>query len=232
MGAPLRFDLHLRLETTPASTSSPTVHSMTVQTTSAPHLYVLGEVEVAGPVKIGITRSRRPGLNTGNWRELEVLHEHPVDGTLLRWTEYLIHRRLQHRHVRGEWFCVRDLAVDDWPRFLDAVIAGDGTVDVFDFRLAANGHALDRVEQTDGPKRNFAAFCTTCGEVDGVGPGRAMPTVIRHFALTHLCLPAGSSRVVDLRPEMDRRRHGNLTRVQREGSTLGAPPCAGSSCGH
>ena len=125
---------------------------MTAQLTSTPHLYVVGEVDVAGPVKIGITRSSRPGLNTGNWRELEVLNEHPVDEALLRWTEYLIHRRLHHRHVRGEWFFVRDLAMDDWPRFLDAVIAGDGTVDVFDFKLAANGHSLDRVEQTDGPK--------------------------------------------------------------------------------
>lgn len=205
---------------------------MTVQKSSAPHLYVLGEVDVDGPVKIGITRSHRAGLNTGNWRELEVLHRHPVDATLLRWTEYLIHRRLQHRHVRGEWFCVRDLAANDWPRFLDAVIADDGTVDVFNFELAANGHALDRVEQPDGPIRNFTVFCTLCGKVDGVGPGRAMPTAIRHFALTHLNLSADGDAVADLRPEMDRRLHGNLTRVQREESKRGAPPCSGSHCGH
>lgn len=60
-----------------------------------------------------------PGMSRGNWRVLRVLHRMPIDFQDLRWTEWLIHRRLWSRHVSGEWFRVRDLLLgDDWQRFL------------------------------------------------------------------------------------------------------------------
>src|SRR6516225_2763885 len=65
-----------------------------------PHIYVIGEVEAPkGPVKIGLnslggSRTGRPGLSTGNWRQLEVLHRKPMAFKDLRWTEWIIHTHL------------------------------------------------------------------------------------------------------------------------------------------
>ena len=94
-----------------------------------PHIYVLEEAEVPdGPVKIGmhdgpLCETGAPGLSRGNWRTLHVVHRMPLDLEDLRWSEWLIHRRLWNRHVSGEWFRVRDLVrADDWQRFLQGVL--------------------------------------------------------------------------------------------------------------
>jgi hypothetical protein len=170
------------------------------------HLYVLGEVEEpAGPVKIGMHESSRRGtgaaeMSRGNWRTLTVLHRKPVDLRVLRWSEWLIHRRLWSRHRRGEWFAVRDLVIDDdWERFLTDVL--DNRIDeLADWRLHVAAHELVRVERVGkrGDRRQFSAVCS-CGFVSHGQPGMAFSNVQVKFARDHLNLSATDSAVRQLR---------------------------------
>ncbi len=89
-----------------------------------------------GPVKIGLnagsdSASGRAGLGTGNWRELEVLCRRRFELRALRWSEWLVHRRLRPYQKRGEWFAVRHLVFDnDWCGFFDGVL--DGSIEGLD----------------------------------------------------------------------------------------------------
>lgn len=80
------------------------------------HIYVLGEAEhPKGPVKIGLHYGAskglvRPGLQTGNWRTLEVIGNWALPAPAARWHEYVIHHNLaDHRVGSTEWFKVRQL---------------------------------------------------------------------------------------------------------------------------
>lgn len=168
-------------------------------------LYVIGEENVpTGPVKIGMTfdsggKIGRGGLNTGNWRELVVVHRSPIEPTRVRWREWLIHHRLRNRHVRGEWFRVRDLAGDDWPTFLDAVFAGTGG-EIYPQPLGVPGHEIVDVRQPSAPHRHFLIDCS-CGEqIDGCA-GRSLPSALVTFATGHLALSRSHDLVRQLRIE-------------------------------
>ena len=76
-------------------------------------IYLIGENPTSGAVKIGWTAtmagvmSRLRAMQTGNSRELVLLHTFP--GSMIE--ERAIHRYFRKLHVRGEWFRldVRDL---------------------------------------------------------------------------------------------------------------------------
>ena len=73
---------------------------------SPSNVYVIGEA-TSGLVKIGAandSRDRLQGLQTGNPRELRLLHEEPGVGPL----ERTLHERFAGRHLRGEWFDFTD----------------------------------------------------------------------------------------------------------------------------
>jgi hypothetical protein len=171
-----------------------------------PHIYVLGEVEEpAGPVKIGMhdgssSASGAPGLSRGNWRELTVLHRMPLELQDLRWSEWLIHRRLWSRHVRGEWFEIRDLVpAGDWQRFLQDVL--EARFEVPDtWQLGVPGHELVRMKRVGarGDRRQFEAICS-CGFIGRGEPGTGLSTVLISFACNHLSLDPMDPQVLRLK---------------------------------
>lgn len=187
---------------------------------ASPHLYVLAEVGVDGPVKIGLSAgsgstSGRAGLGTGNWREVEVLCRRRLDLAALRWSEWIIHRRLRPHHERGEWFWVRHLVVDDdWCGFLDGVLTNsiDG---LEDWKLSAdNGCELGHMTALSPGRRHFAAHCS-CGAAPVEGQlGEALPTVQARFAIEHLGLSPSDPQVTSLKLQVDR-MVGGQRRVKR-----------------
>lgn len=174
-----------------------------------PHIYVLGELEEPnGPVKIGMhdgsaSSTGAPGMSRGNWRTLVVLHRMPVPFEDLRWHEWLIHRRLWSRHVRGEWFRAREFVTDDdWQRFLSGVV--EGLMDGLDeWQLGSEGHVLLRVKRAGDRKspRQFDVHCS-CGYTLRSEPGTALSTAQRAFALQHLALPPANPDVLNLRRQI------------------------------
>jgi hypothetical protein len=180
------------------------------------HLYVVGEKGEHDcgmrPVKIGIhdgpaSGSGAPGISRGNWRELEVLHRMVVPLEDLRWNEWLIHRRLWNRHVRGEWFDVRDLVRrDDWGAFLEGVLAGS-VPGIDPWRLGSDGHELERVRRITSRKerRRFAAVCT-CGATVSGPEGSALSTAQIRFAIDHLGLSPKHPDVLSLKKQVHQRK--------------------------
>ena len=180
------------------------------------------------PVKIGLnsgsdSATGRPGLSSGNWRELEVLCRYRIDLPDLRWSEWVIHRRLRPHQVRGEWFEVRHLVLDgDWCAFLQGVLTNsiDG---LEDWTLAGpTGCQLDHMKALTPGRRHFAAFCS-CGAEPVVGEvGEALPTVQRRFATEHLALASTDKTVLDLKPQVDKmvggQVRGKRRRVAGDGS--------------
>ena len=177
---------------------------------TGPHLYALAEVGGDGPVKIGLntgsgSASGRPGLSSGNWRELKVLCRRRLDFAALRWSEWIVHRRLRPYQVRGEWFRVRHLvADDDWCGFLDGVLTNSiGGLE--DWKLAGpNGCQLDHMTALSPGRRHFAAHCS-CGahSIDGE-LGEALPTVQQRFAIQHLGMVPTDPQVVALKLQVDK----------------------------
>jgi hypothetical protein len=183
------------------------------------HVYVVGEKVEHGcglrPVKIGMhdgpaSGAGAPGISRGNWRELEVLHRMHVPFPDLRWTEWLIHRRLWSRHVRGEWFDVRNLVKgDDWGAFLQAVLT-NSIPGLDEWRLGNDGHELERVRRitSRNEPRQFAAICR-CGEmVSGPMPSAFSTAQIR-FAIDHLGLPPKHADVLSLKQQVHQKRAAN-----------------------
>lgn len=191
-----------------------------------PHIYVLGELEEPnGPVKIGMhdgsaSSTGAPGMSRGNWRTLVVLHRMPVPFEDLRWHEWLIHRRLWSRHVRGEWFRARELVIDDdWRTFLDGAV--EGRIHGLDhWQLESNSHALLRIKRVGDrtSPRQFDVHCT-CGYTVRTGPRTALSTAQRAFALGHLSLPPEHPDVVNLRLQVHQKK------------TLRMPPSTTSEIG-
>lgn len=158
---------------------------------SAASIYVIGEVEERhGPVKIGMhygppSKSGRSGLSVGNWRTLEVLHHWELGEADVRWTEFLIHAHLQSRHVRGEWYRVRDLAEDlgGWAALLLRAyrqeVSGCEPVS-----FGSPGHRLARVRVMSWrPPREFIAGCE-CG-FELTASKTTLPAVVRRFQTEH-----------------------------------------------
>jgi hypothetical protein len=74
-------------------------------------MYVIG-ASPAGPLKLGISGDpdRRVGqLQTGHAERLQVYHREPVAAEKARLFERLLHRDINYRRTRGEWF---DLTVE------------------------------------------------------------------------------------------------------------------------
>ena len=174
-----------------------------------PHLYVLDEENVPdGPIKIGMhdgpeCRTGAPGMNRGNWRTLRVLDRMPLALDDLRWSEWLIHRRLWGHHRRGEWFTIRHLVPDgDWHRFLDDVLH-DRVQGLANWHLSAGGHELIRMKRVGAKadRRQFDALCS-CGYAERGKPGNALPTVQIEFACNHLALPRTHPEVTLLRRQV------------------------------
>lgn len=171
-----------------------------------PHLYVVGEDgDDEGPVKIGLTaghisRSGRPNLQAGNWRQLVVLHREPIAYEDLRWTEWLIHQNLRPRRVLGEWFKIRDLvpARGGWASLLERAQLGR-IRGCARWSLERNGHRLERVTRlTVGEPRQFAAHCS-CGHVLVGDLKRSMSTVLAQLAVEHLGYGRRDPVVIELR---------------------------------
>jgi hypothetical protein len=181
---------------------------------AGPHLYVLAEVGGDGPVKIGLntrsdSASGRSGLSSGNWRELEVLCRRRLHPAALRWSEWIIHRRLRSHQERGEWFWVRQLVADnDWCGFIDGVLS-DSIDGLDDWELTgANGCRLDHMVALSPDRRHFAAHCACEGEPLVGEPGQALPTVQKRFAVEHLGLSPADPQVIELEPQVDKMVHG------------------------
>jgi hypothetical protein len=169
-----------------------------------PHLYVVGEREEPdGPVKIGISKSSasqtgRGGINVGNWRVLEVVHSEPMAFEDLRWTEWIIHKRLRPWRVRGEWFDVRTVAGPyGWSEFLSRSAKGD-IPGCNPWQLGGDDHHLVRMRRvTKKPPRQFDAECA-CGVVVVGDLGMVLPRVQLRFALEHLGLAPTDAAVMEL----------------------------------
>jgi hypothetical protein len=181
-------------------------------------LYVIGEDAAKGPVKIGMTfdtggKVGRGGLNVGNWRQLVLLERLDVDTATIRWREWLTHHRLRHRHVRGEWFDVRELAGADWKRFLDEVWRGtsDG---LHDIQLGFADHEIVGVSQPTAPFRHFLIECS-CGEIVDGEPANALPSALTTYAVGHLKLSRQHPLVEELRVEPS---HARFTPNRYDGS--------------
>ena len=128
-----------------------------------------------------------------------------ADLAALRWSEWIIHRRLRAHQERGEWFSVRHLVVDDdWCGFLRGALTNsvDG---LDDWKLTgANGCRLDHMVALSPGRRHFAAHCSCHREpIDGE-PGQALPTVQKRFAIEHLGLSQTDKQVIELEPQVDR----------------------------
>jgi hypothetical protein len=107
-------------------------------------LYVVGEVDDHGPVKVGLSCDvghRLSGLQAGNPRELEVVHQTAVPDMGL--AERSVHRRLEAWLVRGEWYDIRHLVVDDWDQVLldDPLVIGDQAADLSPMTTTPTGAA-------------------------------------------------------------------------------------------
>lgn len=150
-------------------------------------IYVVGEHEDRGPVKIGmtqreLTRTGRASLSSGNHRRLLLLDALEVPLRDLRWTEWRIHRALAPWHKTGEWFAVRPL-LDEWVRWRRLLRAAraDRIEDGGPVDLGRRGHRLLRVERVgDGHPLQFRALCS-CGAVLGDGKPQAFLPVVRAF---------------------------------------------------
>lgn len=155
-------------------------------------IYVVGEYEDRGPVKIGMTESPvsstgRVGLSGGNHRPLRLLGQLEVPLSELRWTEWRIHRALSPWHKGGEWFAVRPLLSewgDSWTRLLRAARAGriEGGGDI---KVGVRGHRLASIERVGATRPlKFRARCS-CGTTIRGGEGQAFLTVLRRFCVDH-----------------------------------------------
>lgn len=174
---------------------------------SASYIYVVGEVEEpTGPVKIGMhagQQKNRSGLSAGNWRQLQTICRQDIPHSELRWREWLIHRRLQAHHVRGEWFDVRNLVVDgDWHGFLDDVFYGRLET-LHRWRLGSDGHHLAQIVRIGGAsdRRQFDAICSCGVLIEGL-PGQALVTVQVRFAVEHLGLLTSDPEIRELRRQI------------------------------
>ncbi len=183
---------------------------MASQAKIGPHIYVLGEDEEAnGPIKIGMragtaSENGAPGMTRGNWRTLVVLHRMPLEQQVdLRWSEWLIHRRLWKHHIKGEWFNVRELVpAGDWQRFLEDVL--DGRIAGLDeWRLHVPGHELVRMKRvgTKSDRRQFEAICS-CGFIWRGEPGTALSNVQIAFACNHLGFAPTDPEVLCLKQQV------------------------------
>lgn len=77
------------------------------------HVYV---IRSGGYRKIGYTanlKSRLAQMQTNSPTELVVDRRYVVDRRFAAIAEFLLHERLQHRHVRGEWFTADLAEIDD-----------------------------------------------------------------------------------------------------------------------
>ena len=173
-------------------------------------LYVVGEAnDDIGPVKIGLTyKKKTAGLNRGNWRKLVELAVVDVDADIVRWREWLTHRRLREFHVRGEWFDVRHLASDgNWDSLLERLWIGTEPA-ARPFVLGVDGHQAEVARRIgDGRQRHFQVECS-CGELFDGGVGVAMPTVLRHYVGDHLDQPEGCALLEEIAHET---HHANYT---------------------
>lgn len=96
-------------------------------------IYLIGEVGLSTPVKIGLARSalhahkRMLTFATGNFRPLQRLAEIPVKHA--RWIEFRLHCVLSPWSVRNpnsrEWFDVRHLVTDGWEDLVARALAGN-----------------------------------------------------------------------------------------------------------
>jgi hypothetical protein len=163
-------------------------------------IYVVGEFKERGPVKIGITSTNgsgtgRPGLSGGNWRQLHKLATLEEDLSLLRWSEWRIHRCLEPWHRGGEWYAVRPLLAEwgTWRRLLLAARAGR-VERGGDPRVGVRGHRLLAIERMAFPPApiRFRAQCS-CGHVLAGRDRQAFSTVLRRFCEEHLGTNAPSS---------------------------------------
>ena len=182
-------------------------------------LYVVGEQgERRTAVKIGVTIRGTPstvakGLQRGNPRRLEVLHDEIVPYRDLRWREWRIHMHLLPWHVRGEWFDVGSKArkYPSWKKFLHAAFVASlpGSQR---WRLGTRPHHLASMHRiTMGEPRRFDAVCN-CGHVE-VGPlGKGLQSVQVQFATEHLCLSPRDPIVKALR------RNALIERQMSDGS--------------
>jgi hypothetical protein len=174
--------------------------------TVGPHLYVLAERDDPdGPVKIGLnsgsgSRTGRAGLSTGNPRELKVLHRKAMAFEDLRWTEWIIHKRLTPWRRRGEWFDVRPVMRQygwEWEEFLARAETGD-IPGCMPWKLGSEDHHLVRMRRlTKKAPRQFDAVCV-CGVVIKGDPGLGLRSVQERFALEHLHLAPTDAAVVEL----------------------------------
>lgn len=68
-------------------------------------IYVIGPKE--GPQKIGLSgdvEKRLSTLQTGSPVDLMIHHKEPVETKQVRKLEKKIHRELNHKRIKGEWF--------------------------------------------------------------------------------------------------------------------------------
>lgn len=137
-------------------------------------IYVIGEVGLSTPVKIGLAESeprahqRRLTLSTGNFRPLEMLAVIPKQHA--RWIEHQLHCVFAPWNVPNpnskEWFDVRHLVTDGWHDLVDRALAGklDGAGALPEVPSSPE-HRLDHVH---GWPRHLCAVCS-CGWVSGEG---------------------------------------------------------------
>lgn len=137
-------------------------------------IYVIGEVGLSTPVKIGLAVSARHARRrlltfaTGNFRPMEALAVIPTEHA--RWVEFKLHCALASWRVKNknatEWFDVRQLVADGWEDLFARALAGklDGAGPLPEVP-ASPGHQLDHVH---GWPRHLRAVCT-CGWVSGEG---------------------------------------------------------------
>lgn len=73
-------------------------------------LYVIASVgATVGPVKLGISSNparRLKQLQTGHVEPLQCYHSEPIDATHVKSIEYLLHRDVGYKRLRGEWFAL------------------------------------------------------------------------------------------------------------------------------
>lgn len=131
-------------------------------------IYVIGEVGLSTPVKIGLAVSQRHARRrlltfaTGNFRPVEMLAVIPKQHA--RWIEHQLHCALAPWKVPNpnstEWFDVRHLVTDGWEAFVARALAGklDGAGPLPELS-GSPGHQLDHVH---GWPRHLRAVCT-CG---------------------------------------------------------------------
>jgi len=129
-------------------------------------IYVVGEVGLSTPVKIGLARPARHAhkrmltFATGNFRPLERLAEIPFEHA--RWIEYRLHCVLTPWWVKNknsrEWFDVRHLVTDGWEEFVARALPGN-IPNAGALPEIPNGpvHHLDHVH---GRPRHLRAVCS------------------------------------------------------------------------